>query len=240
MTTAVAQMKQAYDLDVVIETPRGTIRRGYGWAVVLPYDYGYIRGTLAPDGEPVDCLIGRDFSSQEVYLIDQVKLGTKVPDEPKVMFAYPDLKHAMIDFLLGYSDNRGPDRIGKVTHYLIDEFKKLLPQWGIPVRKQIHIHYHDGAPTMDAPKKDRYGRMVMDSKWTGTYTANVKGNQKSIEATVEAPDAYVAGDKLRALFEAKYGTDFYNPVARFKGGPKRLDPGSASRMMAMRAGPEED
>lgn len=289
---------------------------------MVPYDYGYIRGTIAPDGDPLDCMVGLAFLSRNVYLIDQVKLGTKIPDEPKVMFAYPSLKTAMIDFLLGYSDNRGADRIGKVRSMTMDGFKGILPQWIAPTTApRVHIHVHDGPRlTMngiaraamarlpdvaklelvrgngyfyvvgefkkksrsgqpipitsggiytnrlgeDGPEfgldwwvrqvievverekpsdyatRDRYGRVVVDSKWTGTYTANVKGRQQSIEATVEASDAYVAGDKLRALFEAKYGTDFYNPVARFKGGPKRIDPASASRSIAMSAGPEED
>lgn len=79
-----------------------------------------------------------------------------------------------------------------------------------------------------------------DAKWTGTYEAVVKGKKKSISGTVEAPDAYVAGDKLRAKFEKEHGTNYSYPVAKFQGGPKRLDPGSISNKVARKAGPEED
>lgn len=79
-----------------------------------------------------------------------------------------------------------------------------------------------------------------DAKWTGSYTALVKGKSVSISGTVEAPDGYAAGDRLRELFEKKYGTNYSYPVARFKGGSKRLEGSASSRSIAMAAGPEED
>lgn len=91
------------------------------------------------------------------------------------------------------------------------------------MRKRIVLHLH-----------------TRDEKWEGTYTARVNGKEVSVSATVNAPDAYVAGDLLRAVFEKKYGTNYAYPVARFKGGARRLASGSISQRVSALAGPEED
>ena len=129
---AVTSMKKNYDIDVVIESGRGTIRQGPDWRVVMPYDYGYIRKTVATDGEPVDAMMGRDFSSQDVFVIHQRKLDTGTYDEPKVMFGYKDVKDALTDFLLGYSDGRGWDRVQSIDHVAIKDIKHYLSKWGLP------------------------------------------------------------------------------------------------------------
>jgi len=100
--------------------------------------------------------------------------------------------------------------------------------------------------TKEAEKRLAWARSIRerrktgDAKWTGTYEAVVKGKKRTVSGTVEASDAYEAGDRLRAKFEREYGTDYIHPVAKFAGGPKRLDPGSISNKIARRAGPEED
>jgi uncharacterized protein len=131
--SAVSNMKQRYNIDVIIENPRGSVRRGKDWSAVMPYDYGYIRQTTAPDNDPLDCMVGPDYASRDVYVIDQVKLATRQPDEPKVMFAYKDYGSAIKDFLMGYSDGRGWERIGGIRSMSIDEFvNSYLPQWRTP------------------------------------------------------------------------------------------------------------
>lgn len=87
--------------------------------------------------------------------------------------------------------------------------------------RTIHIHVH----------------RARDAKFTGEYSAIVKGARQVIKATVEAPDAYQAGDKLRAIFEKKYGPDPMHPTIKF--GSASFDPGIAKRT-ARRAGPEEN
>src|SRR5579863_322032 len=74
-------------------------------------------------------------------------------------------------------------------------------------------------------------------KWTGEYSAVIKGKRVALSGTVEAPDAYVAGDRLRELFEKKYGKGFTSPWVKF--GKKLLPAGSLSQKVAKRAGPGE-
>lgn len=123
----------------------------------------------------------------------------------------------------------------------LDWLNKLLGQLNAQKQKT-----HDCSATCACKAKPRRGTVYVydrsscvDGKWTGTYTANVNGKSQSLKATVEAPDAYEAGDRLRELFEKKYGTNFAYPVVRFEGGPKRLSAGSISQRVAAMAGPEE-
>lgn len=95
------------------------------------------------------------------------------------------------------------------------------------MKRRVHIHLHHAA--------------TKDSKWTGTYSARKKdGKKMEFTATVEAPDAYVAGDKLKEIAKQKYGDDLYYPVIRFNRAERRLPAGSIGQRTAMAAGPEED
>lgn len=127
---SIATMARVHGLDVVIENPKGSIRRGKDWEVVMPYDYGYLRNTKAPDGEGVDVLLGPNCGLATCFLIDQVKPDTGAPDEPKVMFGFDNIQHALSSFLQGYTDGKAWQRIGKITAMTVDEFKaNHLPQW---------------------------------------------------------------------------------------------------------------
>ena len=82
---------------------------------------------------------------------------------------------------------------------------------------------------------------VKDAKFTGTYTAKTKaGKAVTLKATVEAPDKYEAGDRLKKLAAKKFKEDLFYPVIKWEGGPERLVAGSTSERVAKRAGPEED
>ena len=79
----------AGDVDVVVEIPRGT-RNKYEYdegvgrvrldrqlpaSVTYPADYGYIPGTLAPDGDPLDALVLLDEPSFPGCIARVVPLG---------------------------------------------------------------------------------------------------------------------------------------------------------------------
>lgn len=85
--------------------------------------------------------------------------------------------------------------------------------------KHVHIYLHD-------------------AKFTGEYSAQVGKTRKALTATVSGIDHYEATDKIRALFERKYGSDFSNPVVKW--GASKLPASSQSLKIAKRAGPEED
>lgn len=146
---------------------------------------------------------------------------------------------------------------GNGYYYVSGTFKNGVPltSSGIYVYRASHItpesfvneilHVVDQErlqPDMSKPmpgmKSGKYGS-VKDAKWKGTYSGVVKGKRVTISAEVDAPDGYVAGDKLREKFEKAYGTNYSYPIARFESGPKRLDPSSTSLSIARRAGPEE-
>lgn len=90
-------------------------------------------------------------------------------------------------------------------------------------------------------RRARQTYRAKDSKWTGTYTARTREGKKiEFTATIEAPDAYAAGDKLKAMAAKKYGDDLYYPVIRFNRAERRLPSGSIGQRIAAAAGPEED
>lgn len=123
---AVGEMKRHHDLDIAIETKKGELRRGKGWEAALAADYGYLRKTGNPDGEPVDCFVGDVYSSPDVWVIDQVFLETKQPDEFKVMLGFDSMLSAMTAYTSSYSDGRAPERIGAVRMMNMDQFKGWL------------------------------------------------------------------------------------------------------------------
>lgn len=118
-------------LDISIETPKGAIRSGKDkggkeWSVCMPTDYGYLKRTVAADGEHVDCYIGPNKKSNRVYVIDQHHLHNKSYDECKVMLGFATRDEAISTYKAGFSDGKGAKRIGRVTRMSVDEFKDWL------------------------------------------------------------------------------------------------------------------
>src|ERR1700733_1570660 len=66
-------------LPVTIETPRGRMRHGAGedgkpWSVQMPCHYGYVKRTIASDGDQVDVYVGDEAHRAEelpVWVMDQ-------------------------------------------------------------------------------------------------------------------------------------------------------------------------
>lgn len=126
---ATTEIKKYHNLDVVMETKEGEHRRGRNFDVILPYDYGYIRRAGdGGDGEALDCIIGRDHQSTKVFIINQVDPITGEPDEYKVLLGYGDLKSALTDYLAGYDDGLGWERIGGQRALSMDQFKAWIKE----------------------------------------------------------------------------------------------------------------
>ncbi len=75
-----------HGLDISIENPKGSIRRGTdptgrAWETRLENNYGYIKRTLAKDGDHVDVFIGERPESTRAFVIDQVNPKTGKYDE---------------------------------------------------------------------------------------------------------------------------------------------------------------
>lgn len=124
--TSAGQLAWHHDLQIVIENPQGTERRGYGWTVKMPADYGYVRRVDGADGDALDCYIGPRPDSTQVFIIDQRRLQDGEFDEHKVMLGYLAQETAMDDYILGYTDGKGQDRMMACTPATMDEFREWM------------------------------------------------------------------------------------------------------------------
>ena len=122
-----------HGLDVSIENPRGSIRRGRDedgrdWASPeLPADYGYIKRTTGKDGDHVDVYIGPSPESDRVFVIDQLDLKTGKFDEHKSVLGASSLGQA-VDLYVNSFDNPTLKRIGDVTEMSVDEFRQWVKE----------------------------------------------------------------------------------------------------------------
>ena len=129
-SSVTASMKKLHDLNVSIENIKGSIRRGKDWAVKMPAHYGYLSSTNGRDGEEIDCYVGPQMDSQNVWLFKTLNPETRDEDEHKVMLGYSNLQSAMKDFIMGYSDGKGFERIGSIETMTMENFKKWLGEQG--------------------------------------------------------------------------------------------------------------
>ena len=120
-----------HGLKLVIETPRGTRRMGYGWIVQMPCDYGYIAGTNSAEGarEQMDVFAGHDLSAPTVWIIEQKNLGTGAFDEHKVMAGFSNKTDALATYCAAFNDGRGRERIGKVREMPAEKLPEWLANW---------------------------------------------------------------------------------------------------------------
>lgn len=118
-------------LPIYIETPKGELRRGRGWATKVAADYGFITLSGSPEGaaEGLDCFIGDDAHSSSVWVIEQINPKTEEFDEYKVMLGFPARADALSAYRNSYSDD-ATDRIGAVRKLSLADFKKWLEDGG--------------------------------------------------------------------------------------------------------------
>ena len=115
-------------LDVSIENPRGSIRRGKTkaggrWERVMRHDYGYIRGTIGKDGDHVDAFIGPNPESKLAFVVNQTREDGIGFDEHKVMLGFRSLPEAYA----GYRSEFPPHwKVGPITTLTIEELKTWL------------------------------------------------------------------------------------------------------------------
>lgn len=118
---SVLPLSEIGGLQVAVEQRAGTIRRGEGWSVVMPADYGYIRRVGSAEGEQewLDCFIGPARSSREVWIVDALNPTTGEFDEHKVMLGFNNSREAIQCFKQAFNDG-AVDRIGAITHLSMD------------------------------------------------------------------------------------------------------------------------
>lgn len=119
-------------LPITIENARGHSRSGVGkdgkrWTSKLHAHYGYIIGhQKGHDGDHVDVYVGPHIKSKKVFVINQVDSDTKKFDEHKCCLGFATLDQALNVYNKGFSDGKGPQRIGSVVESTIDDFRDWL------------------------------------------------------------------------------------------------------------------
>jgi hypothetical protein len=108
-------------LDIAIENPAGTVRRGNGWETRMIYDYGYVKRSEAVDGDEVDVYLGPNLENAPmVYVVHQRKYGDwDAYDEDKCMLGFDSEDDASAAYLQHYDDARF---LGPITAMPVAEF----------------------------------------------------------------------------------------------------------------------
>lgn len=121
-------MRDVHGLTVVVETPKGTRRLGYGWSAMVAADYGYISGTSSSEGgtEQMDAFVGDNPDSTKVWIIQQVNPATGEYDESKVMLCFDTKEQAVSAYENSFSDGLGSKRVGRVSSTNVDAVKSWL------------------------------------------------------------------------------------------------------------------
>jgi hypothetical protein len=99
------ETKKLHGLTIQIETPQYGLRQGQGWMSASPADYGYIANTTGADGDEIDCYIGPNPESKQVFIVDQNKLdGSGQFDEHKIIFGCVSKDEAKQLYLDGHTE----------------------------------------------------------------------------------------------------------------------------------------
>lgn len=115
-------------LDVTIEQPKGSIRRGTDangnkWKSEMHNTYGYIKGTESVDGDHIDIFLSDNPTEGNVYVVDQVNKDGSF-DEHKVMYGFDDMESAEKAYLSNYE--KGWQGLGSITGISKEDFKKWV------------------------------------------------------------------------------------------------------------------
>lgn len=118
-------------LDVVIESPSGSVRQWYDRAAgqsgqtVMRHDYGYLEGHVGSDGDEVDVYLGPDEGADFVHVVHQLAAPEfKCHDEDKVFLGFADEAAAKAAYLAHRSD--GDRAYGGMTSMPLERFMSKL------------------------------------------------------------------------------------------------------------------
>lgn len=127
-------LTEVHGLPIVIETRRGEVRKGGAgarrWAVTMPADYGYIRGTSSAEGamEQLDVFVCGDNPDAvpEIFIVDTLSPATGYAfDEHKVVLGMDSEDAVRNLFRAAYHDNADA-RIGAITRVTLRTLKKWM------------------------------------------------------------------------------------------------------------------
>lgn len=115
-----------HGMAISIENPAGSIRRGTdasgrAWETEMQHHYGYIKGSLAKDGDHVDVFIGERPASRRAFVIDQIDPKTGKYDEAKVVLGA--LNEANARRIYQANHEPGWKGLGAITAMEMDAFR---------------------------------------------------------------------------------------------------------------------
>lgn len=138
---------------ISIENPKGSVRSGTDgsgrrWSNTVRFDYGDIRGTEGPDGDPVDIFLSDHPEKGAVFVVDQIDPKTGRFDEHKVMYGFDSIGEAKDAYLSCYEP--GWKGLGWITPVTKAEFRKWIDS---STRKTKPFHeYSSVSPIVDPIK----------------------------------------------------------------------------------------
>lgn len=194
------------DFDIAIENPKGSVRSGVDkdgkeWSQEMHNTYGYFEGTKGKDSDDVDCFIGPNPLSEDIFVIDQLDKDGNF-DEHKVMLGFDSSEEAREAYLSNYED--GWTGLGDITKVNIEDFRKWVQK--DDVRSKPFTEYLKVTGAMD-PNEDGDERVFVnwDADKLMEYYDKVRKRKVSKEdyPSLKVKDDEELGEEKYAEFEQK-------------------------------------
>lgn len=194
------------DFDIAIENPKGSVRSGVDkdgkeWSQEMHNTYGYFEGTKGKDSDDVDCFIGPNPLSEDIFVIDQLDKDGNF-DEHKVMLGFDSSEEAREAYLSNYED--GWTGLGDITKVNIEDFRKWVQK--DDVRSKPFTEYLKVTDAMD-PNEDGDERAFVnwDADKLMEYYDKVRKRKVSKEdyPSLKVKDDEELGEEKYAEFEQK-------------------------------------
>lgn len=184
-------------MDISIENKAGSKRswtdpKGESGETNMKFDYGYIRGTVGRDKDHIDCYIGPNLESSQVFVVHQYRPDTKVHDEDKVMLGFDSKEHAK----KAYLQHIPAEWYGSMDALDIVEFKEKVMNKKVNMIKSL-IEELDKYIEMEQEIEELAGELVKGGigsgkrghvtdqqlkedyqKWLAGYRKNIKEAEK--------------------------------------------------------------
>lgn len=194
------------DFDIAIENPKGSVRSGVDkdgkeWSQEMHNTYGYFEGTKGKDSDDVDCFIGPNPLSEDVFVIDQLDKDGNF-DEHKVMFGFDSSEEAQEAYLSNYEE--GWTGLGDITKVNVEDFRKWVQK--DDVRSKPFTEYLKVTDAMD-PNEDGDDRLFVN--WRADqlmeYYDKVRKRKvaKEDKKALRVKDDEEIGEEKYAEFEQK-------------------------------------
>ena len=196
-----------FGLDISIENPKGSTRTGIDpdgqpWQVKIQAAYGYIKRTLARDGDHVDVyLTGNPTEQTPVFVVDQIDPKTGRFDEHKVVLGATTQAEAETLYDAHFSDKSGPQRRGAIRQWTLERFKTWIKTGNTrrPVTykepkaeaKPASSETKPDRSETPAPQGDVYRRLEDIANRLGVKVFKAGGGWHATGDMVEIPDADV-------------------------------------------------